>query len=221
MRTLFLIALGLSAGHHALAEPPLLQKARELPQEISVYSFDVAFTDNDIQMRGFVDPSRGEGKRVTVYEPATAGWNNKLRETIEAFDSNPLEDFWCRDFLRYVSGDAREVRETDRDVVIAFSPQPSGAVDAEKRRFFAQMIAQLTIDKGNGQVRLFELQNRKPFKPIMIAKIESYQLTARCEASPDGRTFAATIETSLIGKVALRKIHESEVRTISNLKLVE
>lgn len=218
LKTASIILLSLAWFSSAHAQSSLLEQVIQQPTHGPIYAFDIDYRDNDIQASAAVDPTRPLGQRLSVYSPHPSKWNSELREAIDTVDQNPLEDFWCSDFLNRVGRDVRAVQETDQHVVFAFSPQPGPDDDAEDRRFLAEMIAHLTIDKRTGRIQTFQVRNRRPFKPMMIAKVESYTLDAHCQVSPDGRPYVANLETHLIGKVALRRVHETEVRHISNLR---
>lgn len=198
---------------------PLLGRVLQSPQHGPEYAFHMNYKDNNVSAQAFVDPSKPQGQRLNVTTPPRSEWSNDFREMLFEFDASPLDEFWCTDFLKLIGPDIRPVLETDNKVVFGFSPQPGPDDDADDRKFLSKMIAHLTIDRQHGMITKFEMRNRKPFKPIFIAKIKSFRMEAQCQASPDGRPYIAKLETSIIGKIALKKINEHETRIISNLVL--
>mgnify|MGYP000518896110 FL=1 len=152
-----------------------------------------------------------------MIQPARANWDDDFREMLTEFDAAPYDEFWCTDFLALLGPDAKPVEQNGNAVVFAFSPQPGPDDDADDRKFLSEMIAHLTIDQSTGAVQKFEMRNRRPFKPIFIAKIKSFRMEAQCKTTPDGRAYVADLSTDLSAKIALKKVEEHEERSIFNL----
>lgn len=181
------------------------------------YAFEMTYRDEDVQARAFVNPSRPEGQRLDVIQPARSEWDDDIRDMLTEFDAAPYDEFWCTDFLALLGSDPHPVDQDGNSIVFAFSPQPGPKDDADDRKFLAEMIAHLTIDQRTGAIQKFEMRNRRPFKPIFIAKIKSFRMEAQCQAAPDGRLYVADLSTDLTAKIALKKVKEREERSIFNL----
>ncbi|WP_371395883.1 hypothetical protein [Fretibacter rubidus] len=211
----------------ALAQPsgqhPILdlahQKARIEQSYTARYSFEMTYQDNDFQAQAHVNPTRPQGSRLEVMHPAKSEWSNDFKDMLRQLDDDPYEEFWCTDFLALVGPDAHPVMQDGNAVIFAFTPQAGPDDDADDRKFLAEMIAHITIDNTTGAIHKFEMRNRRPFKPIFIAKIKSFQMQVQCQAAPDGRFYVADLRTNLSAKIALKKVEEHEQRTIFNLTL--
>ncbi|WP_418152507.1 hypothetical protein AB8615_00685 [Litorimonas sp. RW-G-Af-16] len=152
-----------------------------------------------------------------MFEPAQSDWDNDFRDRLTEFDAAPYDEFWCADFLAMVGRDAQAVAQHGTALVFAFSPQPGPNDDADDRKFLAEMIAHLTIDQSTGAIQKFEMRNRRPFKPILIAKVKSFHMEAHCQVAPNGRPYVANLSTELSAKIALKKVEDHEERRIFNL----
>jgi len=195
------------AQQKAISEQPLSSR----------YAFEMTYRDEDVEARAFVNPARPLGQRLSVVHPAQSDWNDEFRDMLTEFDAAPYDEFWCTDFLALLGSDTHPVAQSGNSITFAFSPQPGPDDDKEDRKFLAEMIAHLTIDQKTGAVQKFEMRNRRPFKPIFIAKIKSFRMEALCQSAPDGRSYVANLSTSLSAKIALKKVEEHEERSIFNL----
>lgn len=61
------------------------------------------------------------------------------------------------------------------------------------------------------------MTSNSAFKPNMMVKIKSFQMSATCERSPDGRTYAAETEVNISGSAAMQSFEEKERRKITAL----
>ena len=193
------------------------QKAMTERSYPTQFAFEMTYRDENVQARALVNPAQPPGQRLDVIQPARANWDDDFREMLTEFDAAPYDEFWCTDFLALLGPDAKPVEQNGNAVVFAFSPQPGPDDDADDRKFLSEMIAHLTIDQSTGAVQKFEMRNRRPFKPIFIAKIKSFRMEAQCKTTPDGRAYVADLSTDLSAKIALKKVEEHEERSIFNL----
>ncbi len=211
------IFLFLAQPFNAFAQHPALDKARETSQSGPVYNFEMTYKDEDIDTHVRVSPTAPIGQRVEVLRPVWSEWSKEFKSTVAEFDADPLDEFWCSDFLTIVGPDASPVREVGTSTLFAFSPQPRPEDDKDDRKFLKEMVAFITVDRETGFVQNFEMRNRKPFKPFFAAKIQSFRMKVNCEASPDGRTYIARMNTDISGRIAFKKFEEQEHRTLFNV----
>lgn len=214
----YAIPLLLCVIQPAFAQLSLLDRAQQLDTNDAPVLFDLRWSTDDIEAIASVDPTQPIGKRVIVWSPPASTWGKDIKSAVENLEAAPMEEFWCSDFLALVGPDAKLVSETDNEAVYAFSPQPTPEDDKIDRRFLSEMLAQLTIDKRSAQIQKFEMHNRRAFRPVFIAKVESFLLEAKCQPGPDGRHYIAHFETNLVAKIALKKVRERERREISGLR---
>ena len=197
------------------------QKAFVEHAYLTDYAFEIRYQDEEISAHAYVNPMRPKGKRIDVFQPARSEWNDDFRNKLSDFDTNPYEEFWCADFLALVGPDIHPVAQDGNSVIFAFSPQANPNDGADDRKFLSGMIAHLTINQTTGAIEKFEMRNRRPFKPIFIAKIKSFRMEAHCQPAPDGRDYVSSITTDLSAKIALKKVVEHEERQVFNLTLAQ
>lgn len=212
---LFLLCVSLSA----VAQHSLLERAIARGQSNTIYKFTVKWRTENMQASFSVNPSEPEGRRVTLHSPPSSDRSSDVTKEMREFESAPMEEFWCSDFLSLVGPDVELISENDRDEVLAFTPRPSPDDDQGDRRFLSQMTARLTLEKATANVRGFEMWNRRTFKPVLIAKVTTFRLSARCAQSPDKRAFVAELESKIEGSIAFKRFKEHELRYITNLEL--
>lgn len=193
------------------------RKARIEKMYPTQFAFEMTYRDNDVHAHAFFDPGKDSGARLDVLRPTPSEWSNDFKEMLREFDANPYEEFWCTDFLELVGPDVHPVMQDGNHITFAFTPHPGPDDDSDDRKFLSEMIAHLTVDQTSGAIQKFEMRNRRPFKPMFIAKIKSFQMQAQCKIAPDGRYYVSDLTTDLSAKIALKKVEEHEQRRIYNL----
>ena len=203
----------------AFAGSPL-EAALSTAADGPLYAYDVEYKIGDYVATARVDPSQPEGQRVNVLSPPESKWDDELRQAVAEMEADSDGDIWCDDVAENVPLDAQFVSETATTATYTFTPIPD--TDApEDVKFFKHLQGEITIDTINPGIIELKMWAPKPFRPVMIAKIKSFNLLVSCAPTPDGRRYVERIETHVTGSAALQKFQEHEIVAISNLSAVE
>lgn len=222
----FSAALATVAGTAAIAQqsalPVLLQTALQPPAasaQLYAYDFVSVSTGKDpATIRGRIDPSLPEGKRVTITEAIGEKVNaNKVDKRME---KNADGDIWCDRMSGGAASPVRELAPRDGGRVFSFIPKAQEDAEKEQQKLYEQLTAEVIVDETTRTVRQFTARLREPWKPAIVAKVDSMTMVAECALAPNGRAYMARSTTSVSGS-ALGSDFETEfTQTISNLRQV-
>lgn len=215
MRVAYLSALSLIALP-ALAETPL-EKARSAPQDGPSYKFDLSFDDGDLKAEAQVDPSLPEGQRLVLVSPPEEELSEAEAERFQTLQENTTGDkIWCSNFNGNIPNDAELISESGEAAVYSFRPKGDDD-DKDMAKVFKHLKGRVTVSKETPSILAFEMFSEKPFKPALVAKIDSFSMKASCDYAPDGRTYIRDFALDLAGSAMMQPFTQSERRTISNL----
>ena len=211
---LSLIALPLLA-FPAFAETPL-EAALAAPTEGPTYRFDLKIEDNDLKAEAQVDPSRPEGEHLTLISPAADTLEGKAAERYAELKENTSGDkIWCNNFNQNIPADAKMISESGDAAVYSFTPLPGE--DKETAKGYKHLTGRVTVSKEKPAILALEMFAEKPFKPAMVARIDSFSMTANCGRAPDGRTYVQDLALDVSGNAMMQAFSQSERREVTNL----
>ena len=216
MRTVCLSALALAALP-ALAETPL-DKVRAAPEDGPSYRFDLNFDDGDLKAKAQVDPSLPEGKRLVLLSPTEDELDDDEAKMFQTLQENTTGDkIWCNRFSRNIPEDAKLISESGEAAVYSFRPVASEEDDDNAAKAYKHLTGRVTVSKDTPVILAYEMYAEKPFKPAMVAKIDSFNMKVSCDYAPDGRTYVKNMSLDLSGSAMMQKFAQTERREISNL----
>ncbi len=215
-RSVALGAFALSMSLSASADP-VLEMMRSLSKDGPVYSYEMSYSDADVSANGLIDPSQPEGQRIEIYSPDESEWSKDFREGIEEMESETDGDIWCADFAEMVPGDVETVSEDDASVTYAFTPAPEADADKTEKKVMKQLDGSITLAKEDGAILVFNMVLPKPYKPAMVAKINRFEMAAKCDRAPDGRTYVEQFNFDISGSAMMQSFEESVSRRITKL----
>ncbi|MEO1708281.1 MAG: hypothetical protein AAFR69_11190 [Pseudomonadota bacterium] len=216
MRTAILLGFSLSITSLASADP-LIEKAASLSTDGTLYAYEMTFKTSDMTTTGKIDPSAPEGKRITVYTPVKEDWPEDFEKGLANMDKNTTGDIWCKEFADLVPLDAKQVAETDESMTFTFNPEPPEDADGMEKKLMKKLEAEITLAKEDGAVLNYSAILPKPYKPAMVAKINTFRMSATCERAPDGRTYMQKFDFEIDGSAMMQDFSETTSRTITKL----
>lgn len=208
-------ALALGTALPASADA-LLAKARKVSKEGPAYLFDMVFDDGSQKLVFKVDQTKPEGERVVAISPDIASLESEAAQRAERLKSETEGDIWCSNFTESIPENARRISETASAATYSFTPLPGK--DKDMRDVVKHLSGKATLDKATGHILSFEMTAPKPFKPAMVAKVETFNMKVSCKAAPDGRSHIDSFAMSLSGNAMMKAFSQTETRKISNLK---
>ena len=113
--------------------------------------------------------------------------------------------------------DDRKLTETDTTAIYAFTPLPDEDADDMQRKVMKKVEAEITLAKEDGAVLAYQASLPKPYKPAMIAKVNTLNIDVACERAPDGRTYIQSFLFELSGSAMMNDFDEKSTRTFTRL----
>nr|WP_321360901.1 hypothetical protein [uncultured Hyphomonas sp.] len=199
----------------ALAETPL-EKALAAPTDGPDYLFDIKIDDGTLKGEAQIDPTRPEGKRLTLLSPDPATLTGDAAKTYEALQAKTSGDnIWCSTFDENIPADAKLISESGEAAVYSFTPLAGDNKDMEK--IYKHLTGRVTVSRETPAILSFEMFAEKPFKPAMIAKVDSFSLKADCTPAPDGRTYISAFALDVSGNAMMQPFTQSDHREVTKL----
>ena len=170
---------------------------------------DVAFTQTTRIERTGAKPS----EIVTRYDPRSA-----TRWTVVSVDGRPPSSKQSADIIkaatrspapsyarmaRWFGAAATRVTETPGSVTYRFAGLPKGIVMMGKRDGSADTVADVVVDTAGRtpHVERVRFTSSRPFRMMLVAKVERYVVTASYAPLADGRMFPSTTESDVAGSL--------------------
>ncbi len=199
----------------ALAETPL-EKALAAPTDGPAYRFDIKIDDGTLKGEAQIDPTRPEGERLTLVSPDPATLKGDAAETYAKLQARTSgENLWCTSFTANIPADAKLISESGEAAVYSFTPLASEDKDLEK--VYKHLTGRVTVSKEKPAILAFEMFAEKPFKPAMVAKVDSFSLKADCTPAPDGRTYISAFALDVSGNAMMQPFSQSDHREVTKL----
>ncbi|MEQ8557692.1 MAG: hypothetical protein RIB03_05190 [Henriciella sp.] len=218
MRRYFLFASASALIALSASADPLLEKARAATEaEGPLYAYEMEYFDGEVRATGKIDPSQPEGQRITVYTPDESERDEDFRKAIESLDADVTGDIFCDDFASQIPDSARRTEETGDEVHYAFTPEADADADDMERKIMKKIDASAVVSKSDGQILAFRMSLPKPFKPALVAKINTFQLDASCARAPDGRTYLEDMQLDISGSAMMQAFDQTTSRRITKL----
>lgn len=214
-----MLPLALVAASFALpaSADSVLDMMRNLSKDGPVYSYEMTYSDAEIVAEGKIDPSQPEGERIQVTSPDESEWSDEFREGLEEMEAETDGDIWCADFAEMVPDNVSTLTENDATITYAFTPKPEADADGMEKKMMKKLNGTVTLDKADGSVLAFNMKLPKPYKPAIVAKINSFEMDARCARAPDGRTFVESFDFNIAGSAMMQSFDEAVSRRITKL----
>ena len=216
-RLVFASSLCALGALSAAADPLLSQARANLEAEGPVYVYEMDYSDGEISASGKVDPSQPEGERITIYSPDESEWSEEFRGAISSLDSEVTGDIFCDDFAARIPDSAKRTQETDETVRYTFAPIPEEDADKMEQKIMKKLEASAVVAESDGQILSFNMVLPKPFKPAMVAKIETFSLDVQCLRAPDGRTYLETLQLDVTGSAMMQDFTQTMTRKITRI----
>lgn len=217
MKRLCLMLSGLALAPLTYAQTPLEALHSAASFDAPTYSYNLNIDDGETKIVANVDPSAPMGERLTVTSPAQDDWSKELRKYAESLRKNTKGNIWCQQFTELVPTDAALISETDTTARYTFQPSPTNEKDG-LGKIAKHLQGFVTLDKATGNIQELEMTAPKPFKPVVVAKINTFQMKTTCALAPNGHMHIKRIDTVVKGKAMTKAFDQSETQTITNLQ---
>lgn len=211
------VMLGVFALSLPAAADPLLAKMKAFSSDGPLYAYEMTYDDTNVTASGQIDPSRPEGERIRVTSPAREDWTKDFEADIKEMDAETDGDIWCTSFAEMVPETASLLSSDEVEATYTFVPVPEADADGMERRMMKKVKGTVTLDAVDGAVLGFNMRLPKPYKPAMVAKINVFEMEARCARAPDGRTYVEDFSIEIAGSAMMQSFEENVTRRITQL----
>lgn len=222
-RTLPTLALALALAIPAGAQtwPGPLLAASDKSDSRPAYAYDLAIEVAGQAAKARIDPSAPEGERLTILSPPEAGQGEELREVIMNIGNNLDGQIGCARMLDMVPEAVELVGEDGESATYRFTPQPLPEMEGQQRKLMTRLEGQVTVSKSRPDVLAYAMTLPKPYKPAIVAKIDTFQMEVSCAPGPEGRQISARRVMDISGSALGNAFGDREVYTISNAVRVD
>lgn len=217
MSRILILSLACAAMGAPASADSVIDMMRNLSKDGPVYAYEMIYSDAGVSAVGKIDPSKPEGQRTVVTSPDESEWSDAFREGLEEMESETDGDIWCADFANLVPEKVATFEQDDTTITYAFTPQPEADADGMEKKMMKKLKALITLDKNDGSVLAFQMNLPKPYKPAIVAKVNSFEMDASCARAPDGRTFVESFDFSIAGSAMMQSFDETVSRRITKL----
>lgn len=190
-----------------------------LPQTDENYSFTMLARINDSSAKLTVDSSQKIGSRVKILKMLSGNLSQEITELKDELEQRPLEEIWCSDFLALIGDDIKVESRQGSSVIYSFSPIPTEDSDEDDKEFLSHMQAKIKIDGNSGAIMSVELKNTDSFRPILFAKITTFNMLVTCQRFQQ-RDRVKKVTTKVEGSLGFKDFNETESTEILSIKRI-
>lgn len=207
------LALPLTARADALLAQ-IMEKRYDAP----VTAFTSSFTWNETEVEALIDPTRGDGERMTILSPAKADWPEGFADYVERMDASARGEIWCSDFLANVPADAERAARNGSSVTYTFTPLPDADAENEEKKLFRKLVGTLVVDSETEVIESYQMHLPAPMKPHFMARITTFDMFVRCAPAGNGNSYSDYFTFDLSGSALGNDFAQSEERRVSELR---
>lgn len=213
-------AILLPAAHaQASAAPPLLTAALTPSSDATAYAYVFTMTESgnrQMTITARIDPAKPEGQRVEILD--AKGEDLDLEKIDERLERNANGDIWCDSMIAGADGRISEKPAANGQRIYSFTPRARAEAESDERKMFAQLTATAIVDESARTLQSFNAILSKPWKPNVMAKIHEFEMSGKCAAAPNGRSYAQTITTKIRGSALGQNFSSNNTRRITRLE---
>ncbi len=223
--SLFAIVLAAQALGPALALPPPLEEALTPAPDGGAVIYDLTVQTAHRRITVAVDPSASDGSAIALRSLEPDGPADEALAALRTeFAAETGGDIWCASLVKQVPDAVDTVSQTPTQASYRFKPRTDVAEDRTERRLLAASVSTMTVvrDDPDSAWRVASLVMRleRPFKPNLVAKITSMDLTIACEPARDvgGRAYHAAIDVTVGGRAFFAAFEEQQRVRVSAVR---
>lgn len=225
MRKFLVLSLAFCCAPAALADnaalPDLFKTALNSGADASA---PISYTGSVKQIS---DPDWGElkytvihtadGKSATIESLPDEIAEDTSEEDILSELADPEEDIWCDGFDDQIGSDVKLVSEDTQTATFEYMANPDTAGDKHEAKILKHTQITVDVDKSHQTVTRFHYKLQKPVKPMMVAKVENFEMIGSCETLPTGRAYVARLETKVSGSAMMQPFDQHTVQEFTHL----
>jgi hypothetical protein len=181
------------------------------------YAFDLHLESTKLNWRARFDPSRAAPKLQLV----SPGRDAMTHEQRTAFDRQ-AEDMegvvWCANEYMGRIADVRLLRQDAGSATYSFQPTRESVRDQRAKRYAQHLRGEFTMTKGKPDISAIRTYAPATFSPFPLVRLSTLDIRIACSAAPNGRNYAATVETTISGTAVGKAFSDRSVQRVYNLR---
>lgn len=229
--TLLTAGLAIASGAHAASAQTssadafaLLDQAVEritaaAPDPDQRFAFTQVITaDGDFRLKLLFDPNHPENLGLELVEPDEADLTKAQREFLSSINmEKPEDDVIVDQIADYAAGCTEVARETAEEIVFACVP-PADEEDEEFEQVREHLSAEAVVRKADARLVGYRVFNTAPFKPVMVAKINTLNIDMTFEElGPDGLVVLTYMREEVAGTAMFQSFSQVVEVTTSDV----
>lgn len=225
--SILLPAFGLAMPLSAKADPtwPQLFKEAALPKndatpaKVSYQSEIIQVDDQEWGKLVYqIENSAETGIKLSIETFPTEGDQADIEEELNEDQDGEI---WCDDYNEIIGGPVELVSETDSEAIFSFNANANSTSDKNQKKILEKTRITVNIDKALKEITKFNYTLTEPVKPMMVAKVNSFELQGTCLSHPNGRPIVTQIATQMSGQAMGKSFGQNSLQTFSNFIISE
>lgn len=201
--------------------PDLFASAVAAPiGETALYSYERVSRDSERieRFRYAYDPIAPKGNQFTLLTVPDE-WSEEQRADAKARLEADGDAIWCDDLETRVKGEVTKAAENEGHVTFTFDPTNPKA-EGPQKKVIERSVATLVVDAETERVVSLQYHLPKPFKPMIVAKVNRFSMFGQCTPTSQGRSYFSSIKTDLSFSAMGNTEEQITEQAVENLKLV-
>jgi hypothetical protein len=219
-RTLFLFGFlsTFSVASHAETWPASLKQALTQQNKGPIYSYQLNYMSNGNTIGTLsIDPTQASGKRTKIIASSAPTGSMTIAEFAQEVEKEPVQGIWCSRFAENIPASVALISRTPTTETYGFTPIASPEMDSLEKKVITSLKGEITISSTNPAVLGFSMRSTKAIKPMLLVRLDKFELNVTCARAPDGRTYAQKESSESKGSAMGQSLDEKEDVIISNL----
>ncbi|MFC7291175.1 hypothetical protein [Hirschia litorea] len=220
--SILLPAFGLAMPLSANADPTwphlfkeaALPKSDATPAKVSYQSEIIQVDDEEWGKLVYqIENSAETGIKVRVETFPTEGDQADIEEELNEDQDGEI---WCDDYNEIIGGPVELVSETDSEAIFSFNANADSAEDKQERKILGKTRITVNVDKSLKEITQFKYELTESVKPMMVAKIDTFELVGTCASHENGRPIVTKVATKITGRAMGQSFGQNSLQTFKN-----
>tara|TARA_X000000950_G_scaffold243510_2_gene298844 strand:+ start:186780 stop:187472 length:693 start_codon:yes stop_codon:yes gene_type:complete len=178
------------------------------------YDMSVVSGDGDMLFRYSFDPMQATPLQIEERSEEIS------EEDILEGLSDDEGDIWCDGMQEQVLGNVALVSEDEATATFTYTPTTRPDADSMERQVVERTVATAVVDKATRQISSFSYHLPQSFKPIIVARVHTFDLNGTCVAGPSGRRFISEMTVSIDISAMGSRHTETTIQRVENVEAV-
>jgi hypothetical protein len=181
------------------------------------YAFDLQVESTKLNWRARFEPSRSAPK-LQLVSPDRDAMTHEQRTAFDRQAEDMEGVVWCANEYMGRIADVRLLREDADSATYSFQPTRESVRDQRAKRYAQHLRGEFTVTKGKPDISAIRTYAPATFSPFPLVQLSTLDIRIACSAAPNGRNYAAAVETSISGSALGKTFSDRSVQRVYNLR---